>query len=61
MAGVAGRLLEEVRQDPAQGEVAAVVGNHADFVQRGGSGDDGIDIGPGVPIRSQCSIDGVVR
>ncbi len=57
---MAGRFLEEVRQDPAQGDLPAVVGDHADVVERRGSGDDRIDIGPGLPVCSQRSIEGVV-
>jgi hypothetical protein len=60
VAGVASRFLQEVRQDPTQGDVAAVIGDRADLVERRGGGDDRVDIGPGAPIRSQRGIDGVV-
>src|ERR1700757_4335890 len=56
VVGVASRFLQEVRQDPTQGDVAAVIGDRADLVERRGGGDDRVDIGPGAPIPSERGI-----
>ena len=61
MPGVAGRLLQQVHQHPAE-----VHRGRADMdvglgVEGGGGGHDGVDPGPGRPVVGHCLVDGVVR
>lgn len=60
MPGVAGGFLEQVRDDPAQRDMAAVIGDHAQFVEGRGGGDHRVNSYPSASVGGQRGVHGLV-